>query len=70
MKVAGDITKVSVDDIPDHNVLCGGFPCTPFSKAGFQKGFDDDRGNLFFSICKIVEAKKPAYLLLAETTKT
>jgi DNA (cytosine-5)-methyltransferase 1 len=64
MKVAGDITKISVDDIPDHHLLCGGFPCQSFSKAGFQKGFDDDRGNLFFSICKIVEAKKPAYLLL------
>jgi DNA (cytosine-5)-methyltransferase 1 len=64
MKVASDITTVPMDNIPDHDVLCAGFPCQPFSKAGFQKGFDDDRGNLFFAICKIVERRKPAYLLL------
>ncbi len=44
--------------------MCGGFPCQPFSKAGFQKGFDDDRGNLFFNICDIVKEHKPKYMLL------
>ena len=44
--------------------MCGGFPCQPFSKAGFQKGFNDTRGNLFFNICKIVETHKPMYLIL------
>ena len=63
-KPEGDITKVEVERIPIFDVLCAGFPCQPFSKAGFQKGFDDDRGNLFFSICKIVKYHHPAYLLL------
>ena len=41
-----------------------GFPCQPFSKAGLQNGFDDDRGNLFFNICKIIEHHKPEYIIL------
>ena len=61
-----DITKIDVKSIPDFDVLCGGFPCQPFSKAGFQMGFDDPsgRGNLFFNICAIVNHHKPKYLLL------
>ena len=39
--------------------MCGGFPCQPFSNAGFKKGFEDERGNLFFYIAKIIEKKKP-----------
>ena len=59
--------------IPDHDVLCAGFPCQPFSIAGVSKknslgrahGFEDARqGNLFFAICDIVKAKRPAVLLL------
>lgn len=64
VKPSGDITKVDIDKIPSFDVLCGGFPCQPFSKAGQQKGFDDDRGNLFFTICAIVERHNPKYLLL------
>lgn len=64
LKPSGDITKIKVDKIPKFDVLCGGFPCQPFSKAGFQKGFDDTRGNLFFDICKIVKIHKPKYLIL------
>jgi len=64
LKPHGDIIKVEIEKIPSFDVLCAGFPCQPFSKAGFQKGFDDDRGNLFFSICKIVKQHHPAYLLL------
>jgi len=60
----GDITKVDISKIPQFDILCAGFPCQPFSKAGFQKGFDDDRGNLFFNICDIVKHHQPKYLLL------
>lgn len=64
LKPSGDITKVDVNKIPEFDVLCGGFPCQPFSKAGQQKGFKDDRGNLFFTICSIINHHKPKYLLL------
>lgn len=64
IKPSGDITKVDIDAIPAFDVLCGGFPCQPFSKAGQQKGFKDDRGNLFFTICSIVKRHNPKYLML------
>jgi DNA (cytosine-5)-methyltransferase 1 len=64
LKPEGDITKIDISKIPSFDILCGGFPCQPFSKAGFQKGFDDDRGNLFFNICDIVKYHKPSYLIL------
>ena len=61
---AGDITKINPQIIPDFDVLCGGFPCQPFSNAGFKKGFEDHRGNLFFNIAKIIEKKKPSAFFL------
>lgn len=61
---AGDITKVHPDHIPDFDILCGGFPCQPFSNAGFKKGFSDKRGNLFFQIAKIIKSKKPKAFFL------
>ena len=64
LKPKSDITKINIEEIPPFDILCGGFPCQPFSKAGFQKGFGDDRGNLFFNICDIVTHHKPKYLLL------
>ena len=59
-----DITKIIPEEVPDHDVLCGGFPCQAFSKAGKQKGFAETRGTLFFYIEKILIAKKPKYIIL------
>lgn len=62
---AGDITKIAAEDIPAHDVLCGGFPCQAFSKAGNRLGFDDPtKGTLFFDICRIIEHHRPKYVLL------
>jgi DNA (cytosine-5)-methyltransferase 1 len=64
--ICGDITKVKPSEIPAHDMLCGGFPCQPFSKAGKRQGFHDEsgRGNLFYNICDIIEYHKPKYVLL------
>jgi len=56
---AGDITKIEPNDIPDFDILTGGFPCQPFSQAGFKKGFEDSRGTLFFNVANIIKEKKP-----------
>lgn len=63
-----DIRTVAPKDIPDFDILCAGFPCQPFSQAGFKRGFEDnhnsERGNLFFNIAEIIEAKKPKAFFL------
>jgi len=61
---AHDITQVNAQDIPTHDLLCAGFPCQAFSKAGKQNGFDDTRGTLFFDILRILNHHKPKYILL------
>jgi len=60
----GDITKVDVEDIPSFNFLFAGFPCQPFSKGGYRKGFKDTRGTLFFDVARIVKRHNPEFLLL------
>ena len=62
--VQKDIKTISAEETPDFDVLVAGFPCQPFSSAGNQKGFDDPRGNLFFEIARIVEAKRPQVIFL------
>lgn len=67
-KPFGDINDIKPEEIPDHNILLGGFPCQAFSIAGKQLGFADTRGTLFFNIEKILEAKRP-YAFLLENVK-
>ncbi|NTF17582.1 DNA (cytosine-5-)-methyltransferase [Agrobacterium rubi] len=71
--IVGDITQVPAADVPDHDVLVGGFPCQPFSLAGVSKknslgrahGFaDETQGTLFFDVARIIEAKRPRMFLL------
>jgi DNA (cytosine-5)-methyltransferase 1 len=63
-----DIRSISPDDLPDFDILCAGFPCQPFSQAGQKRGFKDshqsERGNLFFNIVEILDAKKPKAFFL------
>lgn len=54
----------NLNDIPDIDVIVAGFPCQAFSIAGYQKGFDDERGNVFFKLAKIINKKKPSVVFL------
>ncbi len=59
-----DARKIVPEQLPDFDLLLGGFPCQSFSIAGARKGFDDTRGTLFFEIARIAAVKKPRYLFL------
>lgn len=67
-KTVGDVTKIEAADVPDHDLLVGGFPCQAFSVAGKRLGFEDTRGTLFFEMARIAKAKKPK-AILAENVK-
>lgn len=60
----GDATTIKPEELPDFDLLVGGFPCQAFSIAGKRKGFDDTRGTLFFDIARILAEKKPKHLVL------
>lgn len=67
-KTVGDVTKIEAADVPDHDLLVGGFPCQAFSIAGKRLGFDDTRGTLFFEMARIAKAKQPK-AIIAENVK-
>jgi len=59
-----DLNDIKVEDTPHHDLLCGGFPCQPFSIAGCKKGFNDNRSNVFWKIIEILEKHKPEIIIL------
>lgn len=63
-KPSGDITKIHEKDIPDHELLVGGFPCQAFSINGKRLGFEDARGTLIYEVVRIAKEKQPKVLLL------
>lgn len=60
----GDITQVDEKTIPDHDILCAGFPCQAFSISGKKRGFEDSRGTLFFDVARIVKEKQPKVVFM------
>lgn len=68
--VHGDVNKIDPFEIPPFDVLCAGFPCQPFSKAGHQKGFQDQtRGNLFYKIMDILDAHREVKFIVLENVR-
>lgn len=59
-----DITKINPKSLKDFDIMCGGFPCQPFSSAGLKQGFSDTRGTLFFDMVRILKEKKPKVVFL------
>ena len=75
----GDITTIDADIVPDHDILCAGFPCQPFSLAGVSArssldkahGFEcKTQGTLFFDVARIINAKRPKYVFLENVRNT
>lgn len=64
IKNYGDATKINPRELPEFDMLCGGFPCQAFSIAGKRKGFSDTRGTLFFDVARIIKVKRPKIIFL------
>ncbi len=62
--IEDDIRNINSDDLSDIDVLVAGFPCQPFSVMGYQKGFKDTRGNLFFELARFIDTKMPRIIFL------
>ena len=60
----GDLTSIAAEEVPAHDLLCGGFPCQPFSISGKQRGFEDARGTLLYEVLRIAEHHQPKVLFL------
>lgn len=60
----GDITKICASDLPEFDIIAGGFPCQPFSLGGLRKGFEDTRGTLFFEVARLISERKPKAFFL------
>ena len=59
-----DIHDINPNEIPDSDVIMGGFPCQAFSIAGYRKGFEDERGDLFFELLKMIKSKRPRVVFI------
>jgi len=65
IRPAGDIRRVGINEIPPHDLLCAGFPCQPYSKAGSQRGADCPKwGDLFEYVLRIIKARRPRFIIL------
>lgn len=62
--VLDDICSINPDTLPNYDILCAGFPCQPFSQAGYHKGFTDKRGTMFFQVMRFVKTNKPKVVIL------
>lgn len=62
--IVSNVLGIDSSKLPDFEVMCAGFPCQPFSRAGSRKGFNDERGNHFFKLIEIIKIKKPRFIFL------
>jgi len=62
--VQGDIHHIPSGDIPDADIILAGFPCQAFSIAGYRKGFEDERGNVFFQLARVIRDKRPSFVFI------
>ncbi len=62
--IVEDIKNIDVKDIPNVDIIVGGFPCQAFSVAGYRKGFEDERGEVFFKLARVIEKKLPRVIFI------